>query len=142
MDKQSKKRDNFFYLFLLVILLIVVFSLWLFRLMPRVETRPYDIHKLSELDSAVHMYYLDYGEIPPENELKRLLLKRNVVVDEKIFYSVPSGKEIRYFTSGNRFVFVAPGANGQYDTPEGYEQIEASKETGDDFVKFGYVLNK
>ena len=117
-----------------------MFVLWLIHLVHRVETIPYDIYKLSSLKAAVNMYYLDYGEIPAEYELKRLLLEREFVENETLFYSAPSGKEIRYFTSGNRFVFVAPGANGRYDTPEGYEFLEACKETGDDFVKFGHVL--
>jgi len=138
MEKKNKKQP-FLYLYLLVIILIVIFCFWLIHLVPQVETRPYDIYKLSELDSAVHMYYLDYGEIPLENELKQLLTEHDLIGDETIFYSSFSGKEIRYFTSGNKFVFVSPGANGHYDTPEGYEEIKASKETVDDFVKFGYV---
>jgi len=81
------------------------------------------------------------GEIPPEGELKRLLIERNFVEDETAFKS-HAGLEIRYFTSENRFVFVAPGRNGRYDTPEGYEAIEATEDTGDDFVRFDRVLRK
>ena len=142
MESQRKRYNYLLYSCLFVILFVVLsfvcFDLVLNRVPPG-EARPIDIYKLSTLESAVHMHYLDYGEIPAENELKRLLLERGFVEDETFFYSAPSGKEIRYFTSGSRFVFVTPGNNGCYDTPEGYEHIEASKDTGDDFVKFGYI---
>ena len=102
-----------------------------------------DQYKLNELRSAVLSYYKEYWEIPPEGELKRLLIERNIVEDKDgTAFKSQAGLEIRYFTSENRFVFVAPGRNGRYDTPEGYEAIEATEDTGDDFVQFGRILRK
>lgn len=143
MEKQSKRYNYLLYSALGLILFVVVFLLyasWLINRVPPGEARPVDLDKLRQLHSAILYYYMAYGEIPPEGELKRLLLERDIVADETIFYSAPSGIEIRYFTSGKGFVLVAPGDNDRYDTPKGYEQILASKDIGDDYVRFDEVL--
>lgn len=143
MEKQSKRYSYLLYSALGLIIFVVSFLLytsWLINRVPRGEARPVDLGKLRQLHSAVLYYYREYGEIPPEGEMKRLLLERNIVADQTIFYSAPSGIEIRYFTSVKGFVLVAPGHNGQYDTPKGYEQILASKDIGDDYVRFDEVL--
>lgn len=141
MEMQCKRHNYLRYVCVFVMLFFVLFlvCVWLVNL-PIVDKIPVDLAKLIQLHSAILYYYMEYGEIPPEGELKRLLLERDIVADETIFYSVPSGIEIRYFTRGKGFVLVAPGHNGRYDTPKGYEQILASKDIGDDYVRLDEVL--
>ncbi len=146
MDRQSKRHSYLLYAGSLIAFLavsVVLFVHWVITRAPPRHPRHVDHYKMNELHSSVLSYYMEYWEIPPEGELKRLLIERNIVEDKDgtAFKSHP-GLEIRYFTSENRFVFIAPGRNGRYDTPEGYEAIEATKDTRDDFVKFGRILRK
>ncbi|MCP4256126.1 MAG: hypothetical protein GY774_01205 [Planctomycetes bacterium] len=146
LNRQSKRRSYLLYAGSLIAFLAVsgfLFVYWVITRVPPGHPRHVDHYKLKELHSAVITYYIEYNEIPLEGELKQLLIERNIVEDEDgtAFKSHP-GLEIRYFTSENRFVFVAPGRNGRYDTPEGYEAIEAIEDTGDDFVQFGRILKK
>jgi hypothetical protein len=74
------------------------------RHVPAGERRPVDEMTLIRLAQAVRIYYMEYGALPSPTEYKTRLREHNIVEDETAFYSAPSGAEIRYFTSGNRFV--------------------------------------
>lgn len=121
--------------------LIVAVSIWSVH-QKHLDRWPIDKANLSVLMNAVFTYSADYGDLPPESEFKALLLKHNLVTDETVFHSTCSGIPFRYYTSGDHFVLVGPGANGRYETPEGYVNIEASKDRGDDIVRRAKVPGK
>ncbi len=96
-----------------------------------------DTRKLLCLSQALYSYKHEYDELPSEVNFKNQLLSKSLILNENLFYSGRTNIPIRYFRDGNDFVFVTPGKNRKYDTPEGYENIKAFKKKTDDMIEFG-----
>jgi len=102
-----------------------------------IDVTDLDMAKLCALSVAIVMYETEYGELPPEENFKQILLERNIIDNEDKFYA-GYGKNIllRYYRQEDNYVLVSPGKNEKYDTPEGYENIKEFREKTDDIIRF------
>lgn len=136
----TRRREYLLFFGLMVVCVIVsVCAALIYHVVYQPEVDPYTVDraKLRMLGSALIEYGSDYGNLPPEGQFRTLLLERDIAADESLFSTTEASIPFRYCTRGGHFVLVGPGANGTYDTPEGYDDIEASQNRGDDIVMWG-----
>lgn len=113
---------------ILCALLALLIVLLLYVTYPREPKISAESVNLRLLVNAINTYRIDHGKLPLESHFKESM--EQYLTDTSIL------SQARYFCDSKSFVLIAPGANKKFDTPEGYNNLNAFETQTDDTILF------